>query len=117
MQSAAILGPEGKPIGVKLYVRASVNNTITRSSISARVWLNQSVRSPCIRLFVTPLGADVFSILGVRNISDWLRNWLALYKVGVQLCDTRTPGSLEKYQFDECSPSNLAISDTRSSNI
>jgi cellulose biosynthesis protein BcsQ len=47
--------------------------------------------------FVTPLGADVFSIVGVRNISDWLRNWIALYKVGVGLCDTRSPHSLDKF--------------------
>jgi cellulose biosynthesis protein BcsQ len=47
--------------------------------------------------FVTPLGADVFSIVGVRNISDWLRDWIKLYKIGVSLCDNRSPKSLDKF--------------------
>lgn len=49
--------------------------------------------------FVTPMGADVFSILGLRNISSWLRDWTAAYKRGVEYCETRTPGSVKRYRL------------------
>jgi cellulose biosynthesis protein BcsQ len=38
--------------------------------------------------FVTPLGADVFSLLGVRNIGDWMADWIQLYERGVTNCET-----------------------------
>ena len=49
--------------------------------------------------FVTPMGADIFSILGVRNISDWLRSWLDSYITSLTLCETRHPGALDRFQI------------------
>ncbi|WOR04086.1 ParA family protein [Mycobacterium marinum] len=49
--------------------------------------------------FVTPMGADIFSIVGVRNIAEWLRNWLGIYTTGLGLCDGRHPGALEKFNI------------------
>jgi cellulose biosynthesis protein BcsQ len=36
--------------------------------------INRSVLVGCNH-FVTPLGSDIFSIIGVQNISTWLQNW------------------------------------------
>lgn len=33
--------------------------------------------------FVTPMGCDIFSLMGIRNISDWLNDWIELYESGV----------------------------------
>ena len=30
--------------------------------------------------FVTPMGSDIFSLLGVENISSWMSQWIELYK-------------------------------------
>ena len=49
--------------------------------------------------FVTPLGADAFSLLGVRNISRWLSGWIETYEVGVQLAERFNEGMLERYKI------------------
>jgi hypothetical protein len=54
--------------------------------------------------FVTPMGADIFSIVGIRNISEWLTNWLDFYSTGLALCETRTPGALAQFRIDTSSP-------------
>lgn len=40
--------------------------------------INRSVLMGC-QHFLTPLGSDVFSIIGVKNISAWLNNWIEDY--------------------------------------
>lgn len=47
--------------------------------------------------FVTPMGADVFSILGLRNISSWLRDWTAAYSRGVENCERTSPGAVARF--------------------
>lgn len=47
--------------------------------------------------FLTPMGADIFSILGIRNIATWIDRWLALYKKSIELCEQRNPGRLKEY--------------------
>ncbi|WP_231493507.1 ParA family protein [Alicyclobacillus macrosporangiidus] len=47
--------------------------------------------------FVTPMGCDIFSIMGIKNIAEWLNEWNTLYLNGVELCDRRNKGSLERY--------------------
>jgi cellulose biosynthesis protein BcsQ len=47
--------------------------------------------------FVTPMGADIFSIVGIRNIAEWLAAWNSLYETGLTLCDTRHPGALDTF--------------------
>lgn len=47
--------------------------------------------------FVTPMGADVFSILGLRNISNWLRDWTAAYSRGVENCEMTSPGAVARF--------------------
>ena len=40
--------------------------------------INRSVLMGCDH-FATPLSSDIFSIIGVRNISSWLADWIADY--------------------------------------
>ncbi|MHB2054674.1 ParA family protein [Pantoea dispersa] len=41
--------------------------------------INRSVLIGCEH-FLTPLGSDVFSIIGVKNIATWLKKWLKEYE-------------------------------------
>lgn len=50
--------------------------------------------------FVAPMGADIFSVVGIRNIAEWLRNWVAVYATGLSLCESRHPGSLRAFDID-----------------
>ena len=36
--------------------------------------------------FVTPLGCDVFSLLGINNIGQWLRAWFSHYERSLEAC-------------------------------
>jgi cellulose biosynthesis protein BcsQ len=36
--------------------------------------------------FVTPMGCDIFSLMGVTNISGWLKKWLSAYVSAVEKC-------------------------------
>lgn len=54
--------------------------------------------------FVTPLGADAFSLLGVRNISRWITTWLKYYEVGLQQAELFNPGMLSKYNISNQIP-------------
>lgn len=49
--------------------------------------------------FVTPMGADVFSILGLRNISSWLREWTAAYLRGLGTCEQISPGATARFNL------------------
>lgn len=55
--------------------------------------------------FCTPMGADIFSILGLRNISEWIRSWSDLYKNAIALCQQRHPATIERYQI----PTDVAL--------
>ncbi|WP_179220308.1 ParA family protein [Rhodococcus sp. NCIMB 12038] len=50
--------------------------------------------------FVAPMGADIFSVVGIRNIAEWLNNWISVYKTGLSLCTSRHPDALEKFGID-----------------
>jgi hypothetical protein len=58
--------------------------------------LNRSVLLG-VQHFVSPVGADLFSIFGIRNISDWFKQWLRVYEVGLSLAEDSSPGLLEQY--------------------
>lgn len=36
--------------------------------------------------FITPMGCDIFSLMGVTNISGWLKKWLTAYAGAVEKC-------------------------------
>ncbi len=58
--------------------------------------INRCVLIGC-DFFLTPMGADIFSILGVKNIATWIDRWLGLYRNSVQLCEERNPSRLKDY--------------------
>jgi cellulose biosynthesis protein BcsQ len=58
--------------------------------------INRSVLIGCDK-FMTPMGTDIFSILGIRNISSWLASWVDRYENGLQLCEKNTPNRLVAY--------------------
>ncbi len=58
--------------------------------------LNRSVLLG-VRHFVSPVGADLFSIFGIRNISDWFVQWLKVYEVGLSLAEDMSPSLLAQY--------------------
>jgi cellulose biosynthesis protein BcsQ len=47
--------------------------------------------------FVTPLGSDVFSIVGVRNIAEWLNQWAGFYDRGLDTSNRISGGALDRY--------------------
>ncbi len=51
--------------------------------------------------FVTPMGCDIFSIVGVRNIANWLRDWFEVYGIGVEHCQRRQPNELRAAELPD----------------
>ncbi|WP_193314090.1 AAA family ATPase [Xanthomonas sp. LMG 12461] len=65
--------------------------------------INRSVLLSCDN-FITPLGADAFSLLGVRNISRWISTWIEYYEVGIQQAERFNAGMLERYEISKNIP-------------
>ena len=66
--------------------------------------LNRSVLAAS-DYFVTPMGADIFSVVALRNISGWMTHWHELFAQGVQLCEKNNPGAASRFSI----PESLAI--------
>ena len=60
--------------------------------------INRSVLIGC-DYFITPMGTDIFSILGIRNISEWLSAWINLYEKSLHLSEERFPGRLKSFSI------------------
>lgn len=58
--------------------------------------INRSVLLGCDH-FATPMGSDIFSILGLRNISKWLQEAIRTYEHGLPRCEELVPGSLDRF--------------------
>lgn len=58
--------------------------------------LNRSILLECDN-FVTPMAADIFSILGVRNIRQWISKWLSTYNTGRELAEKNVPGAFARH--------------------
>jgi cellulose biosynthesis protein BcsQ len=54
--------------------------------------------------FVTPMGADIFSIIGLRNIGDWLQQWTKIYSQGIKLCDDSNKNEIDEYNLRRTIP-------------
>jgi len=61
--------------------------------------LNRSVLAASDR-FITPMGADIFSIVALRNIAEWVAHWSSLYAQGVSLCIQNNPGAVERFDIE-----------------
>ncbi len=52
--------------------------------------------------FVSPMSIDIFSIIGLRNIKEWVEDWSAKYNRGiVNLIETRGDASLEQFNIEK----------------
>lgn len=49
--------------------------------------------------FVTPLSADAFSVLGIRNISRWMKGWIDYYEVGLEQSNRLNPNGISEYNI------------------
>lgn len=49
--------------------------------------------------FATPLGADAFSLLGIRNMSRWISGWAELYSASLSNAEKFNSGAIEKYNI------------------
>ncbi|WP_223067262.1 ParA family protein [Paenibacillus caui] len=58
--------------------------------------LNRSILIGC-NFFVTPMGCDTFSIMGVKNISGWLNDWHKTYETGINAVRQRNEEMLNKF--------------------
>jgi len=47
--------------------------------------------------FLTPMGSDIFSLYGIRNIADWLKGWILKYEAGVKSAAVADAKAFEKY--------------------
>lgn len=45
------------------------------------------------------MGSDIFSILGIRNIAQWLRSWIGFYENGLNLSEKNSPGRLASFNI------------------
>ncbi len=54
--------------------------------------------------FITPMGPDIFSIVGVRNIAQWFRAWLTVYATGVRNAEAQRSEAVKEYEIPEVVP-------------
>ena len=60
--------------------------------------LNRSIILSC-DFIITPFGCDIFSLLGIMNISDWIRKWDLQYMRSVNDLACDEPGVLDQYKI------------------
>lgn len=60
--------------------------------------LNRSIILAC-DFIVTPFGCDIFSLLGIKNISEWIKKWDAQYMSSVKDGLTESPKAFLQYQI------------------
>jgi cellulose biosynthesis protein BcsQ len=65
--------------------------------------INRSVLIGCDH-FITPMGSDIFSILGVRNIATWLSSWLGFYENSMILCERQSPNRIRQFDIAQDLP-------------
>lgn len=47
--------------------------------------------------FLAPMGCDIFSLIGIENIADWLEDWNTLYFQGLELCKRNFADQIPNY--------------------
>ncbi|WP_409292065.1 ParA family protein [Pseudomonas sp. KCJK9058] len=47
--------------------------------------------------FLAPMGCDIFSLIGIENIADWLEDWNTLYFQGLELCKRNFADQISSY--------------------
>lgn len=52
--------------------------------------------------FLTPMGSDIFSILGIENISSWMKTWKSTYETSTVHFKNKHSGNFEKISCQYC---------------
>lgn len=60
--------------------------------------LNRSIILAC-DFIVTPFGCDIFSLLGIKNISDWITKWDSQYMSSIRDGLKENPKAFEQYKI------------------
>jgi cellulose biosynthesis protein BcsQ len=50
-----------------------------------------------VDFFLAPMGCDIFSLIGIDNIAEWLHDWQSEYATGLQLCNKKHGAALKTY--------------------
>lgn len=61
--------------------------------------LNRSVLIG-VDFFLSPMGCDIFSLIGITNIAEWLHEWRENYAAALTLCEKRSAEEAQKYSED-----------------
>lgn len=51
--------------------------------------------------FLTPLGADIFSVIALRNIGEWIADWKKRYETGIKLCLENHPSLSTEFSISD----------------
>lgn len=54
--------------------------------------------------FLAPMGCDIFSLIGIENIADWLEDWNTLYFQGLGLCQRNFKDQIPLYPIKTTKP-------------
>ncbi|MGG4266190.1 ParA family protein [Peribacillus simplex] len=58
--------------------------------------------------FITPMGCDVFSLMGIENISEWIKSWERVYKTSLLILEENYPGlDLSEYSITRDTSGNF----------
>jgi len=60
--------------------------------------LNRSIILAC-DFIVTPFGCDIFSLLGIKNISEWIKKWDTQYTRAINDTISDSPGIFGEYKI------------------
>lgn len=62
--------------------------------------LNRSIILSCDYI-VTPFGCDIFSLLGIKNIAQWIKQWEKTYNLAIDAFKTNDEDAITKYQIQD----------------
>ncbi len=58
---------------------------------------------------LTPFGCDIFSLLGIKNISQWVKNWNTLYERAIDFVNDQSPGTIDKFPIIETTKNKFRL--------
>jgi len=60
--------------------------------------LNRTILLSC-DFILSPFGCDIFSLLGIKNISQWIKNWDKLYIRAIEYLRDQSPDAVDKFEI------------------
>jgi cellulose biosynthesis protein BcsQ len=50
-----------------------------------------------VDFFLAPMGCDIFSLIGIDNIAEWLHDWQGEYETGLKQCEKKHGNEMDNY--------------------